>query len=363
MAEKEIIQVYSKSQADAKFLTTSAVTSVNDKTGKVTLDATDITETPTRRYVNTSQINKLDGIAADATKNDTDANLKDRANHTGAQAISTVTGLQDELNGKSATSHGHAISDVTNLQNTLNGKASTSHGHSIENITGLQNALDGKAATSHDHPIGDLDTTGTASSATYLRGDGSWATPEGGGAVDSVNGATGTVVLDPDDLNDAFTAHKFTTATEINKLEGIATGATQNSTDVALRARASHTGTQAISTVTGLQDELNAKASATIAVNAVTSNYTLVLTDAGKAVEMSNASSRTVTVPQNSSVAFPVGTVIEITRMGTGAVTIVQGTGATLRSAGGLLALRTQYSSASIRKRDTNEWVVVGDLA
>jgi len=40
---------------------------------------------------------KLEGIAAEATKNATDAYLLDRENHTGEQAISTVTGLQDRL--------------------------------------------------------------------------------------------------------------------------------------------------------------------------------------------------------------------------------------------------------------------------
>lgn len=36
---------------------------------------------------------KLDAIATQATKNDTDANLKNRANHTGTQPISTITGV------------------------------------------------------------------------------------------------------------------------------------------------------------------------------------------------------------------------------------------------------------------------------
>lgn len=44
------------------------------------------------------------------------------------------------------------------------------------------------------------------------------------------------------------------------KLDGIATGATANSADATLLARANHTGTQAISTVTGLQTALDAKA-------------------------------------------------------------------------------------------------------
>lgn len=48
------------------------------------------------------------------------------------------------------------------------------------------------------------------------------------GAVTSVNGATGTVVLDADDISDTSTTHKFTTAEELTKLAGIAAGAEVN---------------------------------------------------------------------------------------------------------------------------------------
>ena len=47
---------------------------------------------------------KLSGIATGATANDTDANLKNRANHTGSQAISTITSLQTTLDAKAAIS-------------------------------------------------------------------------------------------------------------------------------------------------------------------------------------------------------------------------------------------------------------------
>jgi hypothetical protein len=43
---------------------------------------------------------KLDGVATGATANSSDASLKDRANHTGTQAISTISGLQTALNSK-----------------------------------------------------------------------------------------------------------------------------------------------------------------------------------------------------------------------------------------------------------------------
>lgn len=40
---------------------------------------------------------------------------------------------------------------------------------------------DARTPTAHTHTVADLDTTGTASEATFLRGDGTWAAPPGGG--------------------------------------------------------------------------------------------------------------------------------------------------------------------------------------
>ena len=48
-------------------------------------------------------------------------------------------------------------------------------------------ATSAKANASHTHNISDLNTTGTADSTTFLRGDGSWQVPAGGG------GGSGTV--------------------------------------------------------------------------------------------------------------------------------------------------------------------------
>ena len=62
-------------------------------------------------------------------------------------------------------------------------------------------ALDIAPAT-HTHVVGDLDATGTPSSNTYLRGDGTWATPEGtgtGGDVPSTH-SLGGIHHDPDTL-------------------------------------------------------------------------------------------------------------------------------------------------------------------
>lgn len=56
----------------------------------------------TAGFMSAADKTKLDGVAAGATANSTDAQLRDRATHTGAQAMSTVTGLQTALDGKAA---------------------------------------------------------------------------------------------------------------------------------------------------------------------------------------------------------------------------------------------------------------------
>lgn len=102
-------------------------------------------------------------------------------------------------------------------------KANASHTHAVSDVTGLQAALDSKAglnaavnASQVNAGTGVINParlgSGTPSGSNFLRGDGQWATPPGGGsggAVDSVNGQTGEVILDAADvgaLPDTYTA-------------------------------------------------------------------------------------------------------------------------------------------------------------
>ena len=94
-----------------------------------------------------------------------------------------------------------------------------------------------------------------------------------------------------------------------------------------------------------------------VQVNQQTADYTLVLTDMGKVVEISHASGKTLTIPPNSSVAFPVGAVIEVARMGAGAVTIAQGSGVTIYPSNSQ-TVAAQYKSAFLRKQATDTWIV-----
>lgn len=101
----------------------------------------------------------------------------------------------------------------------------------------------------------------------------------------------------------------------------------------------------------------------TVAENAQTgTTYTLVLTDAGKMVSMNNASAITLTIPTNASVAFPVGTRIDLTQLGAGQVT-VSPTGITLQSNGTKRKLTGQYSGGTLWKRATDTWMLYGDIA
>lgn len=110
--------------------------------------------------------------------------------------------------------------------------------------------------------------------------------------------------------------------------------------------------------------EQNQLATAIIAIRDATgASTTALLADDGKLITMSNASANTFTVPPNSSVAFGIGTQLNIAQLGAGQTTIVAGSGVTLNSAGSKLKLAAQYAVATCVKTDTNTWFVVGNLS
>jgi hypothetical protein len=96
--------------------------------------------------------------------------------------------------------------------------------------------------------------------------------------------------------------------------------------------------------------------------SAQTASYTLVLTDAGKLVTMSVASANNLTIPPNSSVAFPTGTRIDVIQKGAGQTTLVAGSGVTINSKASALKLSAQYAGCSLIKYGTDTWFAVGDL-
>jgi len=94
-----------------------------------------------------------------------------------------------------------------------------------------------------------------------------------------------------------------------------------------------------------------------------TASYTLAgLTERDSMIEMNSASATTLTVPTNATIAYPVGTSIDVLRVGAGAVDVAAAVGVTVNATPGL-KLRAQWSSATLIKRATDTWVLVGDLS
>jgi hypothetical protein len=88
--------------------------------------------------------------------------------------------------------------------------------------------------------------------------------------------------------------------------------------------------------------------------------YTLVATDSDtKMVQFTSSSSVTVTVPP---AIFTAGQQINLTRYGTGSVTLEGGSGVTVNATPSLV-LRAQYSAATLVCIDSTTFVLYGDLA
>ncbi|HYG24440.1 MAG TPA: hypothetical protein VEH04_16805 [Verrucomicrobiae bacterium] len=91
-----------------------------------------------------------------------------------------------------------------------------------------------------------------------------------------------------------------------------------------------------------------------------TTSRTLQLSDTGKYILCTNASAVTITVPQQSSVAWPVGTEIMIEQNGTGQVTVAAGSGATVNTSSTLKS-RARYSVIGLKRVSTDVWTLTGD--
>ncbi len=229
--------------------------------------------------------------------------------------ISAIAGLQTALDGKAPTLHGHAVADVTGLQTALDGRASIVHQHTLSEVSGLQTELDGKLDKEGGTVAGNLTVTGdlviqgtstvintqelevSDPIITVASGNATATIPYAGvkverGATDAFmvfNEATDrwTAYVSADDLATAGTLADFqagtfygnligtaTTSSSAAKLttartvtisgDGNATGSFDGSADLSLTLSVnddSHNHT--ISTVTGLQTALDAKAPTT----------------------------------------------------------------------------------------------------
>ena len=100
---------------------------------------------------------------------------------------------------------------------------------------------------------------------------------------------------------------------------------------------------------------------------AQTNDYTAVIAHTYQVLELMNKGTAIAyKIPTNASVAFPIGTVLNILNIGAGVCTISAVTSGTttILSAGSVAAQPTlaQYKSAACIKTGTDSWYVVGAI-
>jgi hypothetical protein len=268
-----------------------------------------------------AELNVLDGVTATTSE----LNLLD-----GVTATTAELNILDGVTVDAATIN--ILGDVTATAaelNILDGvTANTAELNTLDGVTATTaelNLLDGVTATTEELNILD----GVTATAAELN---------------ALDGITATV----DELNilDGVTA----TASELNVLDGItATTAELNYVDGVTSA---------------VQTQLDAKLGdeyQEMPQNAKNSNYTLALSDSGKHLYHSNTTAYTWTIPANSSVAFPLGTVITFVNDGSGDITIARASGVALIVFGtDQNATLSQYGLATAIKVGTDRWYIAG---
>jgi hypothetical protein len=99
----------------------------------------------------------------------------------------------------------------------------------------------------------------------------------------------------------------------------------------------------------------------TVTVSSATTSYTLALEDANTV--MTFTGTLTVLIPDNSSVALPIGTQIVVINRGSGTISIDAAGSATIYSAGSVYDITASKGVASMIKTGTDEWYLAGNLA
>lgn len=252
---------------------------------------------------------KLDGVAAGATQNSADATLLARANHTGTQTASTISDFESASRAQTEAE----LVAGTNVTITPSGSGATRQ---------LTIAAAGGGGSTN------LSTTTSTTTLT-------------------VNSDTGTDAVLPAATGSVA---GVLTAADKTKLDGIATGATQNSSDAFLRARGNHTGTQTASTISDFteatQDVVGssvvAGANVTVTYDDGTGLTTVAATGGGMANPMTTAGDMIVGGAAGVPTMLPAGSNTQV-------MTIVGGvpTWSTPAAGGGSLVNFTENLSTS----------------
>ena len=139
---------------------------------------------------------------------------------------------------------------------------------------------------------------------------------------------------------------------------------TSQSGVVQLSDSISETSSTKAATPTAVKAVADSRSALNFTIDTKTADYTLVLSDAYKIIEMNlTSTANTLTIPLASAHAFPEGSQITVVQTGSGQTTISGTAGVTINGTPGL-KLRGQWSSCTLIKRAAaNTWIVIGDLS
>lgn len=90
-------------------------------------------------------------------------------------------------------------------------------------------------------------------------------------------------------------------------------------------------------------------------------DYTLILSDAGKQLMCNSSDDLTITIPPDEDVNFSSGTEIAVQTNNTGSVTFVAGSGVSLHFPYSETIVN-QYNRVLLKKRGVNTWTITGDI-
>ena len=114
-----------------------------------------------------------------------------------------------------------------------------------------------------------------------------------------------------------------------------------------------------------ITDALTVTGTTTTYLNVITDSTTTrtpALTDASAYILTTHGTGITVTLPQDSAVAFPTGSQIVFERNGAGTMTFAAGTGATVNSKGGTLTCADRYTTVAAVKIAADTWTIFGNI-
>jgi hypothetical protein len=332
-----------------------------------------------------ANLRTLINVADGATANATDSALRDRATHTGTQTVATISDFTSAVNaliagggtevtwasvtGKPSFATVATSGLYTDLLSIPSTFVPAAHTQTASTITDFTEAVDDRVAA--------LLVAGANITLTYNDAANTLTVEADAGGVSVTDGDKGDVVVSGAGTvwtveNDAVTNAKLANVATAT-IKGRVTASTGDPEDL--------TGTQATtlldvftSSLKGLApasgggtanylraDGTWANPSGGITINSETADYTLVLGDGNGYVRLASSGVIELTVPNNTDVAFPVGTVIHLRQVSEGQVQVVAAGGVVINSPE-TNNLRKQGASGSLIKVATNEWDLTGDL-